>query len=216
MYIEICQSFNFDMIVETVAVVTYYTAVNTRLAGNTFRMIQNNIEPSMVLKFTDGNGDPIDFSPATVGASSYSLSSVFGFTTTLLNQVNMTTSLLTCTYDPRLDPLCTLAIDQESMKISSVSFNKILNQSYLTVKRNVSPSQHYRNSVIRVIKSHPSVKYLDASNGIIKVYWSKRETEQVGTYDLEVTFDKTSGGVRSKWTVSPLSVEIAQDYSLAP
>ena len=215
MNIEVCRSFNLDTVIETVTTVTYSTAINTAITDNRFTIVQNNIEPSMILRFSSSDGTPIDFSPS-VATPRFLLSSVFGFKTTLLNQLNTTTNRLTCTFDDRFDTSCILSIDTERMLISRVSHNKVLNQTYLTVVRDIGPAQHYRNSVIRVIKSSPSIGFLDAITGIVKIYWTERETSQIGIYELEVTFDRTTGGVRSKWTVSPITMEIIQDYSLSP
>lgn len=214
MNIEICRSFNLDTLIEPITSITYSTAANTQISESRFSIIQNDVEPSMILRFSDVDSNPIDFS-STADSPNFELSCRLGFKTTLLNQLNSTTTRVTSTYDDRFDNLCDLSIDLEKIKISSFSHNKILNQSYLTVRRSLTPRQHYRNSIIRVVRSSPSIGFLDKTQGIIKIYWTKRDVSQMGVYELELTFDRMSGGVRSKWTVSPITIEVRQDYTLS-
>ena len=214
MNIEICRSFNLDTIIETITSISYSTAANTEISDNRFSIIQNDVEPAMILRFTDSDSAPINFS-ATADTPNFSLSCRLGFKTTLLNQINTTTSRLTSTYDDRFDNLCNLSIDAEKLQVSGVSHNKILNQTYLTVRRSTLPKQHYRNSVIRVVRSSPSIGFIDKTLGIVKIYWARRDVAMIGVYEMELTFDRTSGGVRSKWTISPINIEVRQDYSLS-
>lgn len=214
MNVTICRSFNFDSLIEPITTVTYSTVASTQIADNRFSIIQNDVEPALVLKFTDSNSNPISFVPA-LNAPNYSLKCNMGFKTTLLNQMNLTTTQLISTYDPRFDTLCYISIDSERMLITGCHHNQVLNRSYLTVNRAVSPVQHYRNTMTRVVRSVPTVSFLDRSLGYVKVSWSSRDVSLIGLYELEVIFNRTVGGIRSKWTISPINVEIRQNYSLS-
>lgn len=213
MNITICRSFNFDELIEPITTVTYSTVASTQIADNRFSIVQNDIEPAMVLKFTDSNSIPINFSPS-LNDPNFSLKCNMGFKTILLNQMNLTTTQLISTYDPRFDTLCYISVDSERMLITGYSHNQVLNRSYLTVKRALRPTQHYRNAITRVVRSNPTISFLDRSLGYVKISWSNRDISLIGLYELEVIFNRTVGGLKSKWTISPINVEIRQDYSL--
>jgi hypothetical protein len=213
MNITICRSFNLDTLIEPFTTITYSTAATTQISDNRFSIIQHDIEPAMILKFADSNNVPINFS-STTNAPNYILKCTMGFKTTLLNQINTTTTQLISTYDPRYDSLCTLSIDDEKIIVSSCRHNKVLNRTYLTVVRNLRSTQHYRNSIIRVVRSRPLIGFLDKNLGYIKIYWTDRDVALTGIYELEAVFDRHIGDSRSKWTISPINIEVREDYSL--
>jgi hypothetical protein len=214
MKVSIYRSFNLDNVVEHITDVTYANTEASQIAESSFSIIQNNFEPSMILKFFDDSNNPIDFSP-TSSHVAFTVVCSMGFKTTLLNQTNNTTNRILSSYDNRFDTNCYLAIDQEKMKVIGVTENKILGRVYLTVKRYAQPfQQHYRDSVIRVIRSYPTVQFLDAVNGVVKVFWNLRDVLKTGSYDLEIAFDRKIGNQQSKWSVTPIRISVLDDYQV--
>lgn len=214
MKVSIYRSFNLDAVVEHITDVTYANTAASQVAETSFSIIQNNFEPSMILKFFDDSNNPIDFSP-TASHVPFNITCSMGFRTTLLNQINTSISRLLSSYDSRFDTSCYLTIDQEKMKVIGVTENKILGRIYLTIKRLTQPAQqHYRDSAIRVIRSYPTVQFLDAENGIVKVLWTERDVQKIGDYELEINFSRQVSSQKSSWAITPIRVSILDDYQL--
>ena len=211
MNINISNSFNFDTIIESIASISYTTGDSTTLTSSQFSIVQNDLEPNLILDFTDSASEVINFA-STANIPNYTILSTLGFNTTLQNQINKTTTQMTVTYDARLDTQCQIVIDSEQMQISNLSHNLVLGLTYLTVIRGSSPQIHYRNSIVGVIISNPTTTFLDATLGRIKVSWTARDTSMIGTYELKITFTRVSGGSTSKWTVTPISVNVRKKY----
>ena len=211
MNINISNSFNFDTIIESIASISYTTGDSTTLTSSQFSIVQNDLEPNLILDFTDSASEVINFA-STANIPNYTILSTLGFNTTLQNQINKTTTQMTVTYDARLDTQCQIVIDSEQMQISNLSHNLVLGLTYLTVIRGSSPQIHYRNSIVGVIISNPTTTFLDATLGRIKVSWTARDTSMIGTYELKITFTRVSGGSTSKWTVTPISINVRKKY----
>lgn len=210
MNISINNSFNFDSLIEEVSSVSYTSGTSTVL-GTDFSIIQGDLEPNLILVFSDDNNSPINFS-STLNTPNYSIQCTMGFNLTLISQINKTTTQMTTSYDARLDSRCILNIDNEQIQITNINHNLVLGYSYLTVIRSSEPQVHYRNSTVGVISSYPNISFYDAVNGKIKITWSDQDTSKPGIYHLKLVFSRVSDGLTSKWTITPISIEVKPRY----
>lgn len=210
MNISINNSFNFDSLIEEVASISYSSGTTVML-GSDFSIIQGDLEPSLILAFTDDNKNVLNFS-SSLNTPNYSIQSSLGFNTFLVSQINKTTTQMTVSYDKRLDTQCLLIIDNEQFQITNITHNLVLGYSYLTVIRGSLPQTHYRGATVGVILSSPTVAFYDAINGKVKITWSSRDTMIPGIYSLNLTFSRVFNGSTSRWTIAPISIEVKSKY----
>lgn len=217
MIVRLYKSYMNGVALEQLTDINLDSSVISTDTGDDFVLRYQDVEPKLVLQFivTSSDSTEVPISFAQVSSEDVQLSCSMCFTSTLIGQINSLSTQIISSYDPRFTNKSILSIDQEKVLVLSVSHNYPINQTYLTVQRSSSPATHYADTLIRVVRTNPSISLLDRSQGTVQINWLPADTDSPGLYYLEVTVTRGSGDSYLKWSLSPIRMRVDEDYNLS-